>query len=78
MGLGFSVICHLRRPVHRTWHTEIVNKNLHLRVKVMSHRGEASVKRERKVCDFCPIITPLDCYIFFFCEEAAVGQLVTG
>ena len=33
---------------------EIVNKILHLRVKVMSHR--ASVKHDIKVCDFCPII----------------------
>ena len=39
---------------------EIVNKILHLWVKVMSHRGEASMKHNRKVCDFCPIITPLD------------------
>ena len=39
---------------------EIVNKILHLWVKVMSHRGEASMKHDRKVCDFCPIITPLD------------------
>ena len=39
---------------------EIVNKILHLWVKVMSHRGEASVKHDRKVYDFCPIITPLD------------------
>ena len=26
----------------------------------MSHRGEALMKHDRKVCDFCPIITPLD------------------
>ena len=39
---------------------EIVNKILHLWVKVMSHRGEASMKHDGKVCDFCPIITPLD------------------
>ena len=38
----------------------IVNKILHLWVKVMSHRGEASMKHDRKVCDFCPIITTLD------------------
>ena len=60
MGLSFSVISHVQRPVHRTWHMEIVNKILHLWVKVMSHRGEASMKHDRKVCDFCPIITPLD------------------
>ena len=42
-------------PVNWTWHTEIVNKILHSRVKVMSHRGEASVKRDRKVCDICSI-----------------------
>ena len=59
MGLSFSVISHVQRPVHRTWHTEIVNKILHLWVKVMSHRGEASMKHDIKVCDFCPIITPL-------------------
>ena len=39
---------------------EIVNKILHSQVKVMSHCGEASVKCDKKVCDFCPIITPLD------------------
>ena len=39
---------------------EIVSKILHLWVKVMSHRGEVSVKHDRKVYDFCPIITPLD------------------
>ena len=39
---------------------EIVNKILHSRVKVMSHHGEALVKCDKKVCDFCPIITPLD------------------
>ena len=33
---------------------------LHSQVKVISHRREASVKRDIKVCDFCPIITPLD------------------
>ena len=38
---------------------EIVNKILHLWVKVMSHRGKASMKHDRKVCDFRPIITPL-------------------
>ena len=26
----------------------------------MSHRCEASMKHDKKVCDFCPIITPLD------------------
>ena len=26
----------------------------------MSHCGEASVKGDGKVCDFCPIITPID------------------
>ena len=26
----------------------------------MSHRGEASMKHDKKVCDFCPIITPPD------------------
>ena len=60
MGLSFSVISNVQRPVHRTWHMEIVNKILHLWVKVMSHRREASMKHDRKVCDFCPIITPLD------------------
>ena len=50
MGLSFSVISHVQRPVHRTWHMEIVNKILHLWVnKVMSHRGEASMKHDRKV-----------------------------
>ena len=39
---------------------EIVNKILHLWVKMMSHCGEASMKHDRKVCDFCPIITSLD------------------
>ena len=43
---------------------EIVNKILHLWVKVMSHRGEASMKHNRKVRDFCPIITPLDYTVF--------------
>ena len=59
MGLGFSVISHVQRPVHQTWRTEIVNKILHLWVRVMSHHGEASVKHDRKVSDFCPIITQL-------------------
>ena len=65
MGLSFSVISHVQQPVHRTWHMEIVNKILHLWVKVMSHRGEASMKHDRKVCDFCPIITPPD-YILIY------------
>ena len=60
MGLSFSVISHIQRPVHRTWHMEIVNKILHSRVKAMSHHGEASVKCGRELFDFCPIITPLD------------------
>ena len=60
MGLGFSVMSHVQRPIHQTWYTEIVNKILHSQVKVISHRCEASVKGDIKVCDFCPIITPLD------------------
>ena len=60
MGLGFVVISHVQRPIPGTWHTEIVNKILHSQVKVMSHCGEASMKRDREVCDFCPIINPLD------------------
>ena len=60
MGLGFSVMSHVQRPMHQTWHTEIVSKILHSQVKVISHRREASVKRDIKVCDFCPIITPLE------------------
>ena len=56
----FSNLSCTSRPVRQSWHTEIVNKILHLRVKVMSHCGEALVKHDRKVCDFCPIITPLD------------------
>ena len=60
MRPSFSVISHVQQPVHQTWHTDIANKILHLRVKVMSHRGEASMKHDRKVCEFCPIITPLD------------------
>ena len=59
-GTRFSIISHVQRPVHRTWHMEIVNKILQLWVKVMSHHGGASMKHDRKVCDFCPIITPLD------------------
>ena len=60
-GTQFSVISRVQRSVHRTWHMETVNKILHLWVvKVMSHRGEASMKHDRKVCDFCSIITPLD------------------
>ena len=31
----------------------------------MSHCGEASVKCDKKVCDFCPIITPLDYNTYF-------------
>ena len=65
MGLSFSVIFHVQWPVHQTWHMEIVNKILHLWVKVMSHRGEASMKHDRKVCNFCPIITPLDYTMIF-------------
>ena len=49
MGLSFSVISHVQRPVHQTWHIEIVNKILHLWVKVMSHCGEASMKYDRFV-----------------------------
>ena len=64
MGLGFLVISHVQRSIHATWHTEFVNKILHSRVKVMSHSGEALVKRNRNVCVFCPIITPLDYVIF--------------
>ena len=73
MGLSFSVISHVQWPVHRTWHMEIVNKILHLWVKVMSHRGEASMKHDRKVCDFCPIITPLD-YIKNFLSELKFSE----
>ena len=40
MGLSFSVISHVQQPVHQTWHMEIVNKILHLWVKVLSHGGE--------------------------------------
>ena len=59
-GARFSVISHVQRPVHRIWHTEIISKSLRSCGKVMSHRSEASVKHDRKVCDVCPIITPLD------------------
>ena len=57
---GFQyIISHVQQPVHQTCHTEIVNKILHLRVKVMSHRGEASAKHDRKVRDFCLILSHL-------------------
>ena len=64
MGLGFLVISHVQRSIRATWHTEFVKKNLHSQVKLMSHSGEASVKRNRNICVFCPIITPLDYVIF--------------
>ena len=67
MGLSFSVISHVQRPVHRTWHMEIVNKILQLWVKVMSHHGEASMKHDRKVCDFCPILT-IPSLIYYVCQ----------
>ena len=64
MGLGFLVISHVQRSIRATWHTEFVNKILHSRVKLMSHSGDASVKRNRNIFVFCPIIIPLDYVIF--------------
>ena len=39
---------------------EIVNQILHSQVKMMSRRGEALAKHDRRICDLCRIITPLD------------------
>ena len=64
MGLVFLVISHVQRSIRATWHMEFANKILHSQVKLMSHSGEASVKRKRDICVFCPIITPLDYVIF--------------
>ena len=41
----------------------------------MSHRGEASMKHDRKVCDFCPIITPLD-YTYTTYQGTFLKQLL--
>ena len=42
----------------------------------MSHCGEASMKYDKKVCDFCPIITPLDYTATIIWHQEVCGIII--